>query len=1152
MKRTINKVALGYMPLVLADIAKDKGRILHICISDAQMQEVAQALKFFAPEIQVFKFPAWDTVPYDRISPNQEIIAERIKTLAVLAERNYKTPVIVLTTANASCGKIAPLDYFKDSSFTIKAGESCDLSDFKRFLVSYGYNSASQVMQKGEFAARGGIFDVFPINGKVPLRLDMFGDTVEKIRTFDAVTQKSIGKIDGFTFLPAAEFTFSEDSIALFRKKYRALFGTMIAGDEVYESVSAGNNFLGIENWLCLFYPELATLFDYVKDFTVTFSYQADTSVQERAEQVKDFYNSRMEALTAADDKKNSVASSFKYRPVPYSDMFLLDDDYEKALKGFDTYYFSPFDDTQGINMDSKVSADFTAARANPEIDLFKTVYDLLINEMKTGKKAIIACVSSGSRERLSELFKARGFYSAFADTYTEACHISEKNKTPAMIILPLSSGFSSPDLIVLTEEDILGERIVRSSAGKKKSKDLIGDISSLNIDDLVVHEEHGIGRYNGLETLKVSGAVHDFLCLIYAGGDKLYVPVENIEVLSRYGSEEAGVRLDSLGSAAWQARKSKLKKRIKDIADKLIKAAAERYLQKAPVIEVSPAYNEFAARFPYVETDDQSSSIADVLDDLQKGVPMDRLVCGDVGFGKTEVALRAAFNVAMAGYQVVMLAPTTLLARQHYELFIERFKGYPLRIGQFSRIVSSKEAALVKKELESGTIDIVIGTHALLQKTVKFARIGLVIVDEEQHFGVVHKERIKELAKGLHILTLTATPIPRTLQLALSGVRQMSIIATPPVDRLAVRSFVLPYDPVILREAVLREHFRGGQIFYVCPKISDIAEVYEHMKELVPEIKILTADGQMSATELQKRVSDFTARKYDMLIATTIIESGIDMPSVNTIIIHRSDMFGLSQLYQLRGRVGRSKTRAYSYFTIPKDKKKLTATAQKRLSIMQSLDSLGEGFNLASYDLDIRGAGNLLGEEQSGHIKEVGVELYQKMLEEAVSKLQSDNSNEADEDLQEDFSPEIQLGIPVLIPEDYVSDLSLRLSLYRKLAGLSDLAEIEPAAAEIIDRFGSLPKEINNLLAVIAIKILAKKANIEKIEAGEKGAVLTLHDGIFPNPEGLIKFIQEQCGMLKVKENGKKLVYLRNFSKESDRMRGVRTLCEKLAALAE
>ena len=1154
MKHTINKVVLGYMPLALSLIAKDKGRVLHVCISDAQMHEIAGALAFFAPDVQVLRFPAWDTVPYDRVSPNQEIVAERIKTLTALAEGNYKTPVIVLTTANASCGKVPPSDYFKGSSFTVKAGEDCDLSAFKKFLVAYGYNSASQVMQKGEFAARGGIFDVFPVNGDVPLRLDMFGDTVDKIRTFDAVTQKSDGETDSFTFLPAAEFTLSDDSIALFRQKYRNLFGTMIAGDEVYETVSAGNNFLGIENWLCLFYPELVTLFDYVKDFTVTFSYQADVSVKERTEQIKDFYNSRVEGLAASEDKKSSISSSaFKYRPVPYRDMFLPEDDYESVLAGFDTYYFSPFDEAQGISMDSKVCADFTATRANPDVDLFKTVYDFLMSEIKAGKKAIVACVSAGSRERMCELFKARGFYPAFASSYDEACRISEKDKIPVMVALPLSSGFSCSDLTLLTEEDILGERIVRSSASKKKSKDLIGDISSLNIDDLVVHEEHGIGRYNGLETLTVGNAVHDFLCVIYAGGDKLYVPVENIEVLSRYGSEEAGVRLDSLGSAAWQARKSKLKKRIKDIADKLIKAAAVRYLQKAPVIGVSSAYNDFASRFPYVETDDQASSIADVLDDLQKGTPMDRLVCGDVGFGKTEVALRAAFNVAMAGYQVVMLAPTTLLARQHYELFAERFKGYPIRIGQLSRIVSSKEAALVKKELEAGTMDIVIGTHALLQKTVKFARIGLVIVDEEQHFGVAHKERIKELAKGLHILTLTATPIPRTLQLALSGVRQMSIIATPPVDRLAVRSFVLPYDPVILREAVLREHFRGGQIFYVCPKISDIAEVYERMKELVPEVKILTADGQMSATELQKRISDFTSRKYDMLIATTIIESGIDMPSVNTIIIHRSDMFGLSQLYQLRGRVGRSKTRAYSYFTIPKDKKKLTATAQKRLSIMQSLDSLGEGFNLASYDLDIRGAGNLLGEEQSGHIKEVGVELYQKMLEDAISKLQNDSGSGAfDDDLQEDFSPEIQLGIPVLIPEDYVSDLSLRLSLYRKLAGLSDLAEIEPAAAEIIDRFGTLPKEINNLLAVIAIKILAKKANIEKIEAGEKGAVLMLHNGVFPNPEGLIKFIQEQCGLLKVKENGKKLVYLRNFSKESDRMRGVRTLCEKLAALAE
>ena len=1147
MKHSINRIISGFAPLFLADMARERGKVLHVCVSGVQMREVKEALSFFAPDVQVMEFPSWDIVPYDRVSPNKEITSERIKTLTCLSESNYTTPFILLTTANALCGKVAPVSYFKNSSFTIKTGQEIDLSSLKQYLVSFGYNSSSQVMQRGEFAMRGGIFDVFPSNGDVPLRLDMFGNAIERIRTFDVISQKSDGFLDSFNFCPAMEFSLSDESISLFRTKYRALFGSMIAGDELYEAVSSGRYFLGIENWLSLFYPSLSTIFDYTKDFTITFAYQADISVAEREKQIKDFYDSRIEALRLEENLKNKkelISDTFTYRPVPYKDMFLVEEEYQQVLSQFDSYCFSPFSDAEGIDLGTKVVPDFTSVRENPDADLFNTVYEFLISEIRSGKRALIACASFGSRERISGLFKARGLYPLLADSYDDAVKLSSQGK-PVMIILGIESGFVSANLTVLTESDILGERFIHTGSSKKKNKNFINDVSSLNPDDLVVHVEHGIGRYIGLETLTVGKVNHDFLSLVYAGGDKLYVPVENIDVLSRFGSDEVGVRLDSLGSAAWQARKSRLKKRIKDMADKLMKTAAKRYLQSAPVIPISPSYEEFSSGFPYVETDDQATSISDVLSDLQQGIPMDRLICGDVGFGKTEVALRAAFNTAMAGYQVVMIAPTTLLARQHYELFKERFKGYPLRVGQLSRIVSSKEAKLVKQEIASGTMDIVVGTHALLQKSVRFSRIGLVIVDEEQHFGVAHKERIKELSSNVHILTLTATPIPRTLQLALSGVRQMSIIATPPIDRLAVRSFVMPYDPVIIREAILREYFRGGQIFYVCPKISDIQNIYDNIKELVPEIKILTADGQMSATELQKRISDFTARKYDLLIATTIIESGIDMPSVNTIIIHRADMFGLSQLYQLRGRVGRSKIRAYSYFTIPNDKKKLTVTAQKRLSIMQSLDSLGEGFNLASYDLDIRGAGNLLGEEQSGHIKEVGIELYQKMLEEEISALKNN------EETKDDFSPEIQLGIPVMIPERYVSDLALRLALYRRLANLSDISEIETVAAEIIDRFGPLPVELDNLLNIISIKILAKQANIEKVEAGEKGALLVLHKGLFPNPAALIDFIAKQAGTMKIKEGGNKIVYLRNWSKIEDRMKGIHCLCEKLASLA-
>ena len=578
--------------------------------------------------------------------------------------------------------------------------------------------------------------------------------------------------------------------------------------------------------------------------------------------------------------------------------------------------------------------------------------------------------------------------------------------------------------MLVVTEQDILGDRLARKSKGRKKADNFLREVSSLNEGDLVVHIEHGIGRFVGLETLQAAGTLHDCLKIIYAGDDKLYVPVENIEVLSRFGSDEGTTQLDKLGGAGWQARKSKVKKDLMQIASKLLDIAAARLLQKSDPLQLEAAdYNTFAARFPYTETDDQARSIDAVLEDLGKEHPMDRLVCGDVGFGKTEVAIRAAYVAAKAGSQVALAVPTTLLARQHAANFMERFKGTGLRVAQLSRMVDAKETKLVKQGLEEGSINIVIGTHALFSNDVKFAHLGLLIIDEEQRFGVKQKERLKELKSNIHVLTLTATPIPRTLQMSLTGVRELSLITTPPIDRLAIRTFVTPYDPVVIREALLREHYRGGQSFYVCPRIKDMADLEEQIKELVPEIKLVTAHGQMTPTELDERMTAFYERQYDVLLATNIIESGIDIPSANTMIVHRADMFGLAQLYQIRGRIGRSKVRAYAYLTYD-PAKKLTDQGQKRLEVISTLDTLGAGFQLASHDMDIRGAGNLLGEEQSGHIKEVGVELYQQMLEEAVAAAKQGIDLSADDLVEQSFSPQINLDTSVLIPETYVEDL--------------------------------------------------------------------------------------------------------------------------------
>ena len=700
----------------------------------------------------------------------------------------------------------------------------------------------------------------------------------------------------------------------------------------------------------------------------------------------------------------------------------------------------------------------------------------------------------------------------------------------------------------MIGEQDILGDRLVRPRrAGARRAENFIAEVTSLAAGDLVVHVDHGIGRFVGLRAIEAAGAPHDCLELHYAGGDKLFLPVENLELLSRYGSEETQVDLDRLGGGAWQARKARMKSRIREIASELIKIAAERQLREAPrlAIEQGP-YDEFCAGFPYEETEDQQAAIDVALGELASGKPMDRLICGDVGFGKTEIALRAAFVTAMSGKQVAVVVPTTLLARQHTKTFIDRFRDFPVKIGQASRLVSGKALAAVKKGMADGDMDVVIGTHALLGKNIKFRDLGLVIVDEEQHFGVAHKEKLKQLRAEVHVITLTATPIPRTLQLALSGVRDLSIIASPPIDRLAVRTFVAPFDPVVVREALLRERYRGGQAFYVCPRIEDLAGAKDFLDRHVPEMRVAVAHGQMPASVLDDIMSAFYDGKYDTLLSTTIIESGLDIPSANTLIVHRADRFGLSQLYQLRGRVGRSKLRAYSLFTLPADRK-ITLQAERRLKVLQALDTLGAGFQLASHDLDIRGAGNLLGEEQSGHIKEVGFELYQQMLEEAVTSLKAGITAPA----ADKWSPQITIGTPVMIPEDYVADLPVRLALYRRLAELEDERAIDAFGAELVDRFGPLPQEVGHLLRLVGIKLLCRQANVEKIETGPKGAVISFRDSSFANPERLVGFIHQQGRSARVRPD-MKVVFFDDWEEPEQRLRGTANILRNLVELAQ
>ncbi|MBF0247086.1 MAG: transcription-repair coupling factor, partial [Alphaproteobacteria bacterium] len=1050
--------------------------------------------------------------------------------------------------------RIPPRDAFRGATLTVRAGDVLAPAKLDAFLVEHGYHNAQTVMEPGEFAKRGGLIDIFPTGADFPVRLDFFDDEVETIRPFDPASQRTTGEAAELTLKPVSEIPLMEDAIIRFRTGYRALFGAVTKADPLYEAISEGRRHIGMEHWLPLFYDgRLETLVDYMPDAVTVLDHQSDEAVEARLDLVAEYYAARKAMMDGAKGAQSSDAPP--YKPVPPERLHLQKGEWERILNARPSARLDPFDVPPGdgiVNMGGRPGRDFSDARVNPALNVFEVLGAHVKDLENQGKRVVLGAFTQGTRDRLITVMEEHGL-----GPFRAVEHWQDALQTPkghvAVAVLGLERGFVADDLCVISEQDVLGERLSRPGKRKVGAKNFIADASTLSEGDLVVHVEHGIAKYEGLVTLDVGGAAHDCLKLVYAGDDKLFLPVENIDVITRYGSEDAGAQLDKLGGAAWQARRAGLKQRLKDMAEQLIKIAAGRALRQADSMAVDiGALDEFASRFPYDETEDQGRAITDVLDDLASGRPTDRLVCGDVGFGKTEVALRAAFVAALSGRQVALVVPTTLLARQHHRNFLARFQGFPVRIAHLSRLVPAKDAATAKEDLKTGAVDIVIGTHALLSKDIGFKDLGLLIVDEEQHFGVKHKERLKALKTDVHVLTLTATPIPRTLQLALSGVREMSLIATPPVDRLAVRTFVLPFDPVVVREAILRERFRGGQTFYVCPRIQDQAYLSKQLKELVPEVKLAVVNGQMPATDLETVISDFYDGKYDVLLSTNIIESGLDLPSVNTILIHRADMFGLAQLYQLRGRVGRSKTRAYAYLTLPPGKT-LTPAASKRLAVMQTLDTLGAGFQLASHDLDIRGAGNLLGEEQSGHIREVGVELYQHMLEEAVAEAKglADGAKASDAGAEEEFSPQVSIGVPVLISESYVTDLNLRMELYRRVARLLDDADQEAFAAEMIDRFGRLPGEVENLLDTVRIKRLCRRAHIEKIDSGPKGAVVSFRNDTFPNPLGLVKYIADQVGTVKVRPD-QKLVIKRAWDQTDARLKGVRQLAQTLASIAE
>ncbi|MBV9633208.1 MAG: transcription-repair coupling factor, partial [Methylobacteriaceae bacterium] len=950
-------------------------------------------------------------------------------------------PRILSTTVNALVQRVPPQVMVAAETFSAAPGNTVHMDELVAWLETNGFFRSGTVHDTGEYAVRGGILDLFAPGMTAPVRLDFFGHTLESIRSFDHESQRTIGQLRSLDLVPMSEIRLTSDTIKRFRQGYVAQFGAQTRGDTLYEAVSEGRRHPGMEHWLPLFYASMDTLFDYVVGAPVVLDALAEDAAGERLGQVKDYYDARKAAYDG-DPAKTT------YKPLAPDRLYLAPSEWRGRLDACVLARVSPFGPAQGhgrdlIDCSGRAGRSFAPERVDENANVFDAVVGHVRALQHDGRRVIVAGWSEGSRERLGSVLAEHGLKRT-EPVATLAQALALKRDQTALAVIGIEQGFEAGDIAVIGEQDILGDRLVRQRKKTHRQQDFLAEVAALSAHDLVVHVDHGIGRFQGLQTIEAAGAPHDCLEIHYAGGDKLFLPVENLELLSRYGSEDTEVALDRLGSGGWQSRKARMKNRIREIAHQLIKLAAARKLRDAPqLVPPEGLYNEFCARFPYDETEDQETAIAAVLDDLGSGRPMDRLVCGDVGFGKTEVALRAAFAAVMNGKQVAVVVPTTLLARQHYSTFTSRFSGLPVRIAQMSRMVTNADRKAARDGLKSGTVDIVVGTHAVLGKGVTFKDLGLVVVDEEQHFGVAHKERLKELRAEVHVLTLSATPIPRTLQLALTGVRDLSIIATPPVDRLAVRTMITPFDAFILREALLRERYRGGQAFYVCPRIEDLEEAARFLHEQVPETKFVVAHGQMAAAELEDKMAAFYDGKYDVLLSTTIVESGLDIPTANTLVVHRADMFGLAQLYQLRGRVGRSKVRAYALFTVPANKT-LTPNAEKRLKVLQSLDTLGAGFQLASHDLDIRGAGNLLGDEQSGHIKEVGYELYQQMLEEAVAALKAG----VEDPPEEAWSPSITIGTPVTIPEDYVADLQLRLSLYRRLATLEADADIESIGA--------------------------------------------------------------------------------------------------------
>ena len=1101
MSATAGKQTWGNLPgaalsLAIAEAASSAGRFTLLLTADSQAADrLEQELRFFAPDLPVLPFPDWETLPYDLFSPHQDIISQRIASLYRLPELSHGILVVPVTTA---LHRLAPTRFLLGSSLVLDVGQTIDVEQMRLRLEASGYRCVDTVYEHGAFAVRGALIDLFPMGSKLPYRIDLFDDEIETLRTFDPETQRSIDKVDSVRLLPAREFPMQKEEVTRFKARFRERFDVDFRRSAIFQDLASGIIPAGIEYYLPLFFEETSTLFDYLPADTQVFSLPG---VEQAAEHFWNDVRGRYE------DRRGDLS-----RPLlPPAELFLPVEDCFARLKQWPRVVVSTED------LDPGVGRERFPARALPNLAIEAKANQPLAElanflDQFPGR-VLFTAESAGRREVLLELLERLKLRPHTVDGWADFITGSERL---AITIAPLDEGLllDEPAMALIAESPLFGQRVMqrrrRDKRGETANDAVIKNLTELREGAPVVHIDHGVGRYLGLATLEIDGQAAEFLTLEYAEGAKLYVPVANLHLIARYtGSDDALAPLHRLGSEAWQKAKRKAAEQVRDVAAELLDIYARRAARKGYAFaDPSADYATFSAGFPFEETPDQQAAIEAVRADMLAPKPMDRLVCGDVGFGKTEVAMRAAFIAVHSGRQVAVLVPTTLLAQQHYNSFRDRFADWPVRVEVMSRFKSAKEVASAAAELAEGKIDILIGTHKLLQDDVRFKDLGLAIIDEEHRFGVRQKEQLKALRSEVDILTLTATPIPRTLNMAVAGMRDLSIIATPPARRLSVRTFVMEQNKSTVKEALLRELLRGGQVYYLHNDVKTIEKCAAELAELVPEARIGIGHGQMRERELEQVMSDFYHKRFNVLVASTIIETGIDVPSANTIVIERADKFGLAQLHQLRGRVGRSHHQAYAYLLTP-TRQKVSADAEKRLEAIANTQDLGAGFVLATNDLEIRGAGELLGEGQSGQIQAVGFTLYMEMLERAVKAIRKGTQPNLEQPLG--GGPEINLRLPALIPEDYLPDVHARLILYKRIASAADEEGLKDLQVEMIDRFGLLPEPTKNLMRLTSLKLHAEKLGIKKVDAGPNGGKIEFEAETPVDPLTLIKLIQGQ-----------------------------------------